>query len=180
MWRARRNAPSWAWMRTRMPSTPRCGQSIRTLRLGRPRSSTRSLRASPTTGGTRSGKPTPHGALQTVASDCGNWEDDRSGQQPVEAATNLMGAGVKPAITPLKWHDAEDLRWAVRHWAARIGVKPPQVYLQRMHRKWASVSTAGRLMLNLELLDLPRELGEFVIVHELVPLLAPNHRKGFK
>jgi len=91
-----------------------------------------------------------------------------------------MGAGVKPAITPLKWHDAEDLRWAVRHWAARIGVKPPQVYLQRMHRKWASVSTAGRLTLNLELLDLPRELGEFVIVHELVHLLAPNHGKVFK
>ena len=65
--------------------------------------------------------------------------------QPVEAATNLMGAGVKPAITPVKWHDAEDIRWAVRHWAARIGVgvKAPQVYLQRMHRKWASVSTAG-------------------------------------
>ena len=91
-----------------------------------------------------------------------------------------MGAGVKPAITPVKWHDAEDIRWAVRHWAARIGVKAPQVHLQRMHRKWASVSTAGRLTLNLELLDLPRELGDFVIVHELVHLLAPNHGKVFK
>ncbi len=92
----------------------------------------------------------------------------------------MMGAAVKTACTPTKWHDAEDLRWAVRHWAARIGVKPPLVHLREMHRKWASVSTAGRLTLNLELLDLPRELGEFVIVHELVHLLAPNHGKVFK
>jgi predicted metal-dependent hydrolase len=30
------------------------------------------------------------------------------------------------------------------------------------------------------LLTLPKELGEFVIVHELVHLLAPNHGKVFK
>ena len=70
------------------------------------------------------------------------------------------------------WHDAEDLRWAVRNWAARIGVKPPQIHVRQMSTKWASVSTAGRLTLSSELLDLPRELGEFVVVHELVHVLA--------
>ena len=35
-------------------------------------------------------------------------------------------------------------------------------------------------MANLELLNLPMTLGEFVIVHELVHLLAPNHGKVFK
>ena len=63
----------------------------------------------------------------------------------------------------------------MRHWAARIGVAVPQVHLRRMRGKWASISTAGRLTLNAELLDLPKDLGEFVIVHELVHLLAPNH-----
>ena len=42
------------------------------------------------------------------------------------------------------------------------------------------MSTAGRLTLNDELLDLPRSAGEYVIVHELVHLLAPNHGKVFK
>jgi predicted metal-dependent hydrolase len=78
------------------------------------------------------------------------------------------------------WHDAEDLRWAVRHWATRIGVKIGQIHLRSMRTKWASISTAGRLTLNTELLDLPMTLGEFVIVHELVHLLAPNHGKVFK
>src|SRR5215472_3218491 len=92
----------------------------------------------------------------------------------------MTGAEVKSVSTPLKWHDAEDLRWAVRNWAARIGVKPPQIHVRQMSTKWASVSTAGRITLNLELLELPRELGEFVVVHELVHLLAPNHGKVFK
>jgi predicted metal-dependent hydrolase len=79
-----------------------------------------------------------------------------------------------------RWQDAEELRWAVRHWAARIGVKPPQVHLREMRRKWASISLVGRLTLNTELIDLPKELGEFVIVHELVHRLAPNHGRVFK
>lgn len=78
------------------------------------------------------------------------------------------------------WQDAEELRWAVRHWAARMGIKAPQVHLREMNTKWASISVEGRLTLNTELLELPRELGEFVIVHELVHRLAPNHGKVFK
>jgi len=79
-----------------------------------------------------------------------------------------------------RWRDAEELRWAVRHWAARIGVKVPHIYLREMRQKWASISSVGRLTLNTELIELPRELGEFVIVHELVHRLAPNHGKVFK
>lgn len=85
-----------------------------------------------------------------------------------------------PARSANRWQDAEELRWAVRHWAARIGVKAPQVHLREMRTKWASISGVGRLTLNTELIDLPKELGEFVIVHELVHRLAPNHGKVFK
>jgi predicted metal-dependent hydrolase len=49
-----------------------------------------------------------------------------------------------------------------------------------MSRKWASISTTGRLTLNSELLDMPKLLGEFVIVHEVVHIIAPNHGKVFK
>lgn len=55
-----------------------------------------------------------------------------------------------------------------------------QIHVRAMRSKWASMSTGGRLTLNAELLDLPQSLGEYVIVHELVHLLAPNHGKVFK
>jgi predicted metal-dependent hydrolase len=90
------------------------------------------------------------------------------------AATKIAIA--KPAS---RWQDAEELRWAVRHWSARMGIKAPQVHMREMSRKWASIS-GGRLTLNVELIELPKELGEFVIVHELVHRLAPNHGKVFK
>jgi hypothetical protein len=61
-----------------------------------------------------------------------------------------------------------------------MGINSPQVHLREMRAKWASISGVGRLTLNTELLELPRELGEFVIVHELVHRLAPNHGKVFK
>jgi predicted metal-dependent hydrolase len=88
--------------------------------------------------------------------------------------------GVMAVKARNRWHDAEELRWAVRHWATKISVRAPQIHLREMRNKWASLSTVGRLTLNTELLDLSKDLGEFVIVHELVHLLAPNHGKVFK
>jgi len=85
-----------------------------------------------------------------------------------------------PAAAEGSWYDAEDLRWAARDWATRIGVRLRQVSVRPMTTKWASMSTAGRLTLNSELLGLPRSTGEYVIVHELVHLLAPSHGKVFK
>ena len=76
--------------------------------------------------------------------------------------------------------DSWGLKDAVWRWADRIGVEVREVHLRAMRRKWASISTNGRLTLNTELLNLPEALSEFVIVHELVHLLVPNHGKLFK
>ena len=73
-----------------------------------------------------------------------------------------------------------DLKSAVQQWADHIGVKVQEIHLRHMRRKWASISTNGRLTLNTDLLNLPEMLTEFVIVHELVHLLVPNHGKLFK
>lgn len=74
----------------------------------------------------------------------------------------------------------EEIRYAVRHWATKIGVCSPQVQIRSMKHKWASMSTVGSLTLDIRLLDVPKPLAEFVIVHELIHLLAPNHGKVFK
>jgi predicted metal-dependent hydrolase len=49
-----------------------------------------------------------------------------------------------------------------------------------MKRKWASISTRGRLTLNLELLRQPAAFRREVIVHELVHLRVPRHGKLFR
>lgn len=79
-----------------------------------------------------------------------------------------------------RWLDDEDLKWAARHWAARVGVHVPQIQIRDMSSKWASMSTAGRLTLNSELTRMPKDIGEFVIVHEILHMIAPNHGQVFK
>jgi len=79
-----------------------------------------------------------------------------------------------------RWLDDEDLLWAARHWAARVGVHVAQIQIRGMSSKWASMSTAGRLTLNSELVGMPKDIGEFVIVHEILHMIAPNHGQVFK
>ena len=54
-----------------------------------------------------------------------------------------------------------------------LGIRP-------MSNKWASCSTAGHLNFNDELLALDQELGDYVIVHELLHFFVPNHGKLWK
>lgn len=75
---------------------------------------------------------------------------------------------------------ADQLKAAVKSWAAKIKARPKQIRIQRMERKWASCSTAGRITFNSELFDQPYRFQEFVIVHELLHLKIPNHGKLFK
>ena len=65
-------------------------------------------------------------------------------------------------------------------WQPRIGVRARGYFLQRMKTKWGSCNPALRhVRLNTELVKKPRELLEYVIVHELVHLRVPTHSKRF-
>jgi predicted metal-dependent hydrolase len=68
----------------------------------------------------------------------------------------------------------------VRAWAERLEVDARAIYVRPMRRKWASCSTAGTLSFNDDLLGLDRELGDYVIVHELLHFSVPNHGKLWK
>ena len=68
----------------------------------------------------------------------------------------------------------------VQSWAAKIRVKPKQVRVQKMVRKWASCSTRGWVTFSEDLLRQRRQFQDYVIVHELVHLKVPNHGKLFK
>lgn len=65
-------------------------------------------------------------------------------------------------------------------WESRLGVKVAGYFLQRMKTKWGSCNhQAGYIRLNTELVKKPKDLLEYVIVHEMVHLLAPTHNDRF-
>jgi predicted metal-dependent hydrolase len=74
----------------------------------------------------------------------------------------------------------QKFRARILEWAAKLEVKATAIYIRPMRRKWASCSTAGTLSFNDELISMPRALGDYVIVHELLHFSVPNHGKLWK
>jgi predicted metal-dependent hydrolase len=68
----------------------------------------------------------------------------------------------------------------IRKWECKLKVKVAGYYLQRMKTKWGSCNhQAGNIRLNTELVKKPKDLLEYVIVHEMVHLLEPTHNERF-
>jgi len=78
------------------------------------------------------------------------------------------------------WRDKEEFKARVVKWAAKLDVKVQGLYVRPMRNKWASCSTAGNLNFNAKLLELDREIGDYVIVHELLHFSVPNHGRLWK
>lgn len=72
---------------------------------------------------------------------------------------------------------AFDLR--VLQWSDRLRVRPAQIRVQRMTRKWASCSPQGRVSFAFDLLKQPVDFQDYVIAHELLHLRIRNHGKLF-
>ncbi|SDG01799.1 M48 family metallopeptidase [Chitinophaga filiformis] len=65
-------------------------------------------------------------------------------------------------------------------WEKMLGVKVNAYYVQRMKTKWGSCNhRSGTIRLNTELVKKPKDLVEYVIVHEMAHLLFPNHGEHY-
>ena len=68
----------------------------------------------------------------------------------------------------------------IKKWERKLKVKVTGYYLQRMKTKWGSCNhQAGSIRLNTELVKKPKDLLEYVVVHEMVHLLEPTHNERF-
>lgn len=82
-----------------------------------------------------------------------------------------------------EWHKSllhEVVPSVIGKWEPKLGVKVPAYFLQRMKTKWGSCNhEAGHIRLNTELVKKPKDLLEYVVVHEMVHLLEPTHSERF-
>jgi len=74
---------------------------------------------------------------------------------------------------------ATEFKNEVLDWANNLGVKPKEIQIRGMKRKWASCSSKGRLTFSFELLELSPEERANVIVHELLHLKYEKHCEFF-
>jgi predicted metal-dependent hydrolase len=68
----------------------------------------------------------------------------------------------------------------IRKWERKLHVAVEAYYLQRMKTKWGGCNHRARhIRLNTELVKKPKDLLEYVIVHEMAHLLEPTHNDRF-
>ncbi len=82
-----------------------------------------------------------------------------------------------------EWHRAllhQVVPALIEKWEARLGVKVAGYFLQRMKTKWGGCNhRAGNIRLNTELVKKPKDLLEYVVVHEMLHLIEPTHSERF-
>jgi predicted metal-dependent hydrolase len=81
------------------------------------------------------------------------------------------------------WHKAllhEIVPRLIRKWEAKLGVTVSGYFLQRMKTKWGGCNhRSGNIRLNTELVKKPKDLLEYVVVHEMLHLIEPTHSERF-
>jgi hypothetical protein len=82
-----------------------------------------------------------------------------------------------------EWHKSllhEVVPTIIKKWQPKLKVYVSSYFLQRMKTKWGSCNhRAGHIRLNTELVKKPKDLLEYVIVHEMSHLREPTHNQRF-
>lgn len=89
----------------------------------------------------------------------------------------------KRAEVVYAWHRKllhEAIPPLIEKWESRLGVEVTGYYLQRMKTKWGSCNPmAGNIRLNTELVKKPKDLLDYVILHEMAHLIEATHSESF-
>lgn len=90
-------------------------------------------------------------------------------------------------VAGLRWAIEDDLRRLARRelgprltaLAARHGLAVNGVSIRNQRSRWGSCSPDGRIALNFRLVQMPPEVCDYVLLHELMHLKEQNHSRRF-
>lgn len=98
----------------------------------------------------------------------------------MKKANEILAVPSRLELSPGHLTKRSVFRAEIEGWAATIGVKPREIRIRFMVRKWGSCSTARRLTFNEQLLGESAQFRKRVIVEEMLHLKVPNHGRLFK
>lgn len=101
----------------------------------------------------------------------------------IQLAVRPGSDAAKRAEVMHEWHKQlmhAALPAMIARWEPRLGVTVSGYFVQRMKTRWGSCNpVAGNIRLNTELVKKPKDLVEYVVVHEMLHLLEPTHNDRF-
>ncbi|MCK0101969.1 SprT family zinc-dependent metalloprotease [Pseudohalocynthiibacter sp. F2068] len=116
--------------------------------------------------------------------------EPQQGRPEVVVSPNRIVMRVDPRASETRregvfrsWVLSEMHRTVPRHiskWEAVLGVGPQRYFLQKMKTKWGSCNHAAQaIRINTELVKKPRDLLDYVVLHEMIHLIEPKHSDSF-
>ena len=86
---------------------------------------------------------------------------------------------VSSGIDTISSNQKQTLRDRTEHLAKKNGFNFNKINIKRMTSRWGSCSSKNNISLNAGLVLLPKELQDYVILHELVHTKIKDHSKTF-
>lgn len=115
---------------------------------------------------------------------------EKDGKPSVRLSHRRITLTVRPGTSRARceaimheWHKSllhDTVPGLIRKWQPKLGVEVAGYFLQRMKTKWGGCNHRARnIRLNTELVKKPKDLLEYVVVHEMLHLIAPTHSEQF-
>jgi predicted metal-dependent hydrolase len=117
----------------------------------------------------------------TLVLDPARTVTERDGSCLRVAANAQTAPGTLPAKV-VAWLRGTAQGWfeqRAAHYAPTLGVELPAIYLSSAKTRWGACHPDGRIRLNWRLIQMPPDLVDYVVVHELAHLREPNHSRRF-
>jgi predicted metal-dependent hydrolase len=107
----------------------------------------------------------------------------RLGHRRIILTVRPGSTAAKRAEVMHEWHKAllhEAVPPLIRKWEAKLNVAVSRYFLQRMKTRWGGCNHRARnIRLNTELVKKPKDLLEYVLIHEMLHVLEPTHTDRF-
>ncbi len=135
------------------------------------------------------------------------WRRQRERMAPWTAGTSLWFRGERVSLSLVDGHvlvgpqrvdadiDGRNLRTTVEPWMRRLAERelPPRclelseqtglavarVTIRNQRSRWGACSPSRAITLNWRLIQMPAEVSDYIIIHELMHLKQPNHSRKF-
>jgi predicted metal-dependent hydrolase len=92
----------------------------------------------------------------------------------------LPGANIRHAVeADLRRLAHSELEPRLRELAARHDLQPGRISIRNQRSRWGSCARAGNIALNFRLVQMPPEIRDYVLLHELMHLRQQNHSSRF-
>ena len=112
-----------------------------------------------------------------VTTQCDGGLSIRYGGREVAVPT---GSDVRDAIeADLRRVALAELEPRLREMAAAHGLTPRRVSIRNQRSRWGSCARDGSIALNFRLIQMPRAVRDYVLLHELMHLRQQNHSRRF-